>query len=154
MKSRFITLPQEIERIIKSCEVCNVGMIDLENKPYTLPFNFGFEDQTVYLHSGPVGKKIDILRNNPEVCITFSTDHELYKQSEDVACSYGMKYRSVLVQGKLEFVEDADEKIRILNIIMQQYTQRDDFKYSGPSVANVAVMRIKAETITAKAFGY
>lgn len=154
MKSRFITLPQEIERIIKSCDVCNLGMIDLDNKPYTLPFNFGFEEQTIYLHSGPVGKKIDILRNNPDVCITFSTDHQLYHQSEDVACSYGMKYRSVLIQGKLEFVEDTDEKIRILNIIMRQYTKRDDYKYSGPSVANVAVMRIKAETITAKAFGY
>lgn len=154
MKSRMITLPQAIEELIKSCEVCNVGMIDQDNMPYTLPFNFGFENETVYLHSATTGKKIDILKANPSVCIAFSTAYKLYKQTESVACSYGMRYKSALVSGKVEFVEDFDEKIRILNIIMKQYTKRDDFAYSGPSVNNVAVMKIIAGKIEAKAFGY
>ncbi|MCD6658749.1 MAG: pyridoxamine 5'-phosphate oxidase family protein [Lentimicrobium sp.] len=154
MKSRFITLHEEIERIVKQCEVCNVGMIDIDNQPYTLPFNFGFENDTVYLHSAPVGQKIEILKKNPGVCISFSTAHQLYKQSEDVACSYGMKYKSVLIWGKVEFIEDYDEKIRVLNIIMKQYTQKDDFNYNSPAVMNVAVMKIKASRISAKAFGY
>lgn len=150
----MITLPATIEEIITSCEVCSVGMVDQENMPYTLPFNFGFENNTVYLHSAPVGRKIDILMNKPDVCIAFSTAHELYLQSEQVACSYGMKYKSVLVKGKVEFVEDFDEKIRILNIIMKQYTRRDDFTYSSPAVMNVAVMKVVAKSIEAKAFGY
>ena len=154
MKSRMITLPSAIEEIITSCEVCSVGMVDQNNLPYTLPFNFGFENNTVFLHSAPVGRKIDILRHKPDVCISFSTAHELYLQSENVACSYGMKYKSVLVKGKVEFVEDLDEKIHILNVIMKQYTRRDDFSYSEPAVKNVAVMKIIAETIEAKAFGY
>ncbi|MBW6491531.1 MAG: pyridoxamine 5'-phosphate oxidase family protein [Lentimicrobium sp.] len=154
MKSRTITLLQEIERIIFSCDACYVGMVDSANKPYTLPFNFGYENQTLYLHSAPVGKKIDILRNNPFVCVAFSNDHELVRQSENVACSYGMKYKSVLIEGKLEFVEDYDEKIRILNIIMRQYTKRDDFSYNSPAVVNVAVMRIKVDNLSAKAYGY
>jgi uncharacterized protein len=154
MKSRMITLPAAIEEIITSCEVCSVGMVDQENMPYTLPFNFGFENNTVYLHSAPVGRKIDILMQKPDVCIAFSTAHELYLQSEQVACSYGMKYKSVIVKGKVEFVEDFDEKIRILNIIMKQYTRRDDFTYSSPAVKNVAVMKVVAKSIEAKAFGY
>ncbi len=154
MKSRMITLPTAIEEIITSCEVCSVGMVDQENMPYTLPFNFGFENNTVYLHSAPVGRKIDILIHKPDVCIAFSTAHELYLQSEQVACSYGMKYKSVLVKGKVEFVEDFDEKIRILNVIMRQYTRRDDFTYSSPAVKNVAVMKVVAKSIEAKAFGY
>lgn len=154
MKSRMITLPQAIEEIIKSCEVCSVGMVDQENLPYTLPFNFGFENGTVYLHSAPVGLKIDVLKANPNVCIAFSTAYELYKQSDSVACSFGMKYKSVLVRGKVEFVEDASEKIRILNVIMKQYTQRDDFEYSAPSVMHVTVMKVITSKIEAKAFGY
>lgn len=154
MKSRMVTLPRAIEEIIKSCEVCTVGMIDPENMPYTLPFNFGYENETVYLHSGPLGRKIDVLKANPNVCIAFSTGYELYKQSDSVACSYGMKYKSVLVRGKVEFIEESDEKIRVLNIIMKQYTQRDTFEYSAPSVKNVAVMKIIAEKIEAKVLGY
>lgn len=154
MKSRMITLPEAISEIITACEVCAVGMIDEENMPYTLPFNFGYENNTVYLHSAPTGRKISILKNNPSVCIAFSTAHELYHQSEDVACSYGMRYKSVLVKGKVEFITDPDEKIRILNLIMKQYTKRDDFRYSKPAVANVAVMRVETTSIEAKAFGY
>lgn len=154
MKSRMITLISAIEEIIQSCEVCNVGMVDQDNLPYTLPFNFGYKNNTVYLHSAPAGKKIEILKANPNVCITFSNSHELYKQSENVACSYGMRYRSVLIRGRVEFVEDYDEKISILNLIMKQYTQRDDFSYSEPSVKNVTVMKIEATKIEAKAFGY
>ncbi len=154
MKSRMITLPGTIEEIITSCEVCYVGMVDHENLPYTLPFNFGFENDTVYLHSGPAGRKIDILKTRPDVCIAFSTAHELYLQSEDVACSYGMKYKSVLVKGKVEFVEDFDEKERILNVIMKQYTKRDDFTYSKPAINHVCVMKVVTDKIEAKAFGY
>ncbi len=154
MKSRFITLTEEIERLITSCEVCYVGMVDQENKPYTLPFNFGFEKGTLYLHSAPSGRKIEVLSNNPNVCVAFSTAHELYLQAENVACSYGMKYKSVLIEGEVEFIDDFDEKIRVLNIIMRQYTKRDDFKYNEPAVNNVAVMRVKASAVSAKAFGY
>lgn len=154
MKARMITLPEAIEEIVRSCDVCSVGMVDENNMPYTLPFNFGFENNTVYLHSAPVGKKISVLRNNPHVCIAFSTAHQLYKQSPEVACSYGMRYKSVLVFGKVEFIEDPAEKIDILNIIMRQYTQRGDFSYSDPSVKNVAVMKVVTDRIEAKAFGY
>ncbi|MBL7905189.1 MAG: pyridoxamine 5'-phosphate oxidase family protein [Bacteroidales bacterium] len=154
MKARMITLPEAIEEIVRSCDVCSVGMVDENNMPYTLPFNFGFENNTVYLHSAPVGKKISVLRNNPYVCIAFSTAHQLYKQSPEVACSYGMRYKSVLVFGKVEFIEDPAEKIGILNIIMRQYTQRGDFSYSDPSVKNVAVMKVVTDRIEAKAFGY
>jgi nitroimidazol reductase NimA-like FMN-containing flavoprotein (pyridoxamine 5'-phosphate oxidase superfamily) len=65
-----------------------------------------------------------------------------------------MKYKSVLISGKVEFVEDFDEKVRILNIIMRQYTQRDDFSYNAPAVNNVAVMIVRAVKTEAKAFGY
>lgn len=154
MKTRFITLSPEIEQIITSCEACYVGMVDPENKPYTLPFNFGFENKTLYLHGAPTGRKMEVLRNNPSVCVAFSSNHEMYNRSENVACSYGMKYKSVLIEGKVEFVDDYDEKVRILNIIMRQYTKRDDFKYNAPAVNNITVMRVKADSISAKAFGY
>ncbi|WP_367327793.1 pyridoxamine 5'-phosphate oxidase family protein [Lentimicrobium sp.] len=154
MKSRMISLPDVIEEIISDCEVCYVGMIDREQMPYTLPFNFGYAEETVYLHSAPTGRKIEVLRNNPNVCIAFSTAHQLYKQSEKVACSYGMKYKSVLISGKVEFVEDFDEKIRILNIIMRQYTHSGDFSYNDPAVNNVTVMKVRALKTEAKAFGY
>lgn len=144
----------EAEPIIRASEVCHMGMVDTDNRPYTLPMNFGFEDDFIFLHSGPEGKKINILNQHPEVCLSFSTDYQMYHQSEKVACSYGMRYRSVLIFGKVEFVEDEVEKQRILNIIMKQYSGRDDFSYNEPAVRNVKVMRVKIELMEGRTFGY
>jgi uncharacterized protein len=152
MKVQRITKQSELEEIIKNCQYCNMAMVDLEGKPYVLPFNYGYKDETIFLHSDQKGKKIDILEKNPDVCLSFSTDTELFFRDEHVACSYGMKYKSVLIYGKVEFVDDYDKKEEALNAIMKQYTERE-FKYNAPAVKNVKVFKVKIEEITGKEFG-
>jgi uncharacterized protein len=154
MKSREILLQSAMEEIIARCQYCSMAMIDQDNEPYVLPMNFGYADRVVYLHSAPEGKKVEILRNNNRVCLAFSTDHELRHQNDDVACSYSMKYRSVLVYGKVEFIDDPTEKRRVLNILMKQYTGRDDFNYNDPAIKNVLVYKVVAEKMEGRAYGY
>lgn len=153
MKNRKVTLKEENERIIKKCELCNVAMIDLDGNPYVIPMNFGYKDASIYLHSSQKGKKIDILKKNNTVCVSFSTDHLLRWQSEKVACSYSMKYRSVLAYGKVEFVTEMEDKIDALNVIMKQYTDKT-YKYSDPSLVEVCVFRVNIEKIDGRAYGY
>ncbi len=153
MTTNMISNPDKIREIIDKCEVCYVGMVDPEGKPYVLPFNFGYEDRSIYLHMAQQGKKMEVLQNNPEVCVAFSTDHQLFHRNEGVACSYGMKYRSVLAHGRVEFVEDFDEKIRIMNVTMQKYTGKD-FTYNAPAIKNVTVCRIIVEEIEGRLSGY
>jgi uncharacterized protein len=153
MKNRTITLDSEIESIIRKCDACNVAMTDTDQKPYVVPMNFGYGDGFIYLHSSQKGRKIDILRQNNLVCVSFSTDHQLRWQNEGVACSYGMKYRSVLAHGHVEFIEDYDEKVKGLNIIMSQYSGRE-FKYNAPAVNDVCVFRVVVEKLEGRAYGY
>jgi len=153
MNSVALNSIQLMEEIISRCQVCHLAMSDSEGKPYVVPMNFGYCDGIVYMHSAPEGKKVAILRKNPEVCIAFSTDYELRYQSEQVACSWGMKYRSVVLQGKVEFVEDYDEKVKALNHIMAQYSKRE-FVYSAPSVKGVCVFIAKALKIEGRTYGY
>jgi len=152
MKARIITSQAEIDEIIGKCEACYVGMAD-EGQPYVLPFNFGYHEGVIYLHSAQEGKKINILKKNNRVCIVFSTDHVLRFQSEQVACSYGMKYRSVLAYGRVEFIQDTAEKILALDHFMKHYTQRS-FTYNDPAVQNVLVYRVVVEKFEGKAYGY
>ncbi len=154
MKNREITLKSSMEDVIARCQYCTMAMIDQNNHPYVLPMNFGYADGVVYLHSAPEGKKVDILRNNNRVCLAFSTDHVLRHQNEDMACSFSMKYRSVLIYGKVEFIDDPTEKRRVLNILMKQYTGRDDFKYNDPAIINVLVYKVVAEKMEGRAYGY
>ena len=151
-KVRWISKEMEQLQIIDQCECCYVGMVDENNLPYVLPFNFGIKDKNIYLHSAPEGKKIKVLQKNSRVCAVFSTGHKLMFQHEQVACSYSMSYKSVICYGKVEFIEDDESKRNALNIIMQKYTGKD-FSYATPAIKNVCVFRIIVDEITAKEFG-
>jgi uncharacterized protein len=152
MRLRAITDRAEQEEIIRQCPFCHMAMVEAAGKPYVIPMNFGYRDGTIYLHGSQHGKKIDILRQNPDVCINFTTDTLLRYQSEQVACSWSMKYRSVLCYGTVEFVTDPKEKVRCLDIIMSQYIQRE-FKYNPPSVREVNVFKVRISRFEGRAFG-
>ncbi len=153
MKNRKLTLQADIEAIIQKCEACTLSMVDDKGLPYAVPMNFGYKDKQLFLHSGPEGKKIEFLKKNPQVCITFSSDHELRYQNTEVACSYSMKYRSVMILGEIRFVEDIAEKQAGLDIIMRHYTE-NTFNYSEPALKNVCVMQVKIKEINGRAYGY
>jgi nitroimidazol reductase NimA-like FMN-containing flavoprotein (pyridoxamine 5'-phosphate oxidase superfamily) len=153
MKNRPIIFKPELEAIIRKCQTCCIAMVDPEGKPYVIPMNFGFADGHVYFHGSAKGKKVDVLKNKADVCIAFSTDHELRYVTEEVACSWSMRYRSVLVYGKAEFVENPEEKIDILNIIMAHYAERK-FEYNAPSIKEVMVFKVRIDKIDGRLYGY
>jgi hypothetical protein len=151
-RTRPILRQEQIDGIINRCDVCYLGLAD-ENTPYVLPFNFGYRDKTIYLHSAKTGKKMEIMTKNPKVTIAFSTDHLLRFTNEEVACSYGMKFRSVIVFGKIEFIDGFEQKIEIMNIIMEKYTGKK-FAYNAPAINEVAVYKVVIEEMTGRESGY
>ena len=153
MKSRPLSLQEELDRIIQKCDVCYIGMVDPQNEPYVLPFNFGYREKTIFLHSARAGKKIDILKENNSVCVAFSTDHELRWVNEEVACSWGMRYRSVLAYGKVVFIDDYDEKVEALNVIMSNYSDLN-FQYNKPAVDDVQPIKVIVDKMEGRAYGY
>ena len=153
MKSNIITEKSEIEEVINQCEACYVSMVDGKGMPYNLPFNFAYEDNVLFFHSAPFGRKIDILKAKPDVCIAFSTAHDLHHHDIDVGCSYSMKFKSVIAYGKVEFFEDIEEKTLWMNKFMQKYTHRD-FSYSLPAITNVACFKVVIGKISGKKRGY
>lgn len=153
MKNRKIDFKPELESIIAKCEACSLSMVDEHGMPYVIVMNFGYRDDHIYFHSSRTGKKIDILLKNPNVCVAFSTDHQLRWVNEDVACSWGMKYRSVLAYGKVEFIDDFDEKEEALRIIMGNYSEHE-FTFNAPAVKDVMVFRVKVDVLEGRVYGY
>jgi nitroimidazol reductase NimA-like FMN-containing flavoprotein (pyridoxamine 5'-phosphate oxidase superfamily) len=152
MRTVFIEDKTEIEAIIKGCRTCFLGLSDSDNAPYVVPMNFGYTDGIIYLHSGPGGRKWDMMIKNPKACVTFCLGDELAYQDEHVACSWRMKSKSVIAEGKLEFIEEYDEKEKIMHLLMAQYSDKS-FKFNEPAIKNIGVFKLHIETIQGKAFG-
>lgn len=151
MRTLFIENRDEINKLIRSCKTCYLGMSE-NDRPYVLPMNFALDGKTVILHSAQFGRMWETLKKNPNVCINWTKGEELAWQDEQVGCSYRVKSKSAIVEGVAEIVNDYDEKERCLRLLMSQYSDRE-FKFNTPAVKNVGILKVKIKHISAKEFG-
>ena len=151
MRTLFIEDRQQIDEVIRACKTCYVAMTDGDT-PYVLPMNFALENDVVVLHSAQSGRMWETLKKNPKICINWTLGEDLAWQDVRVGCSYRVKSKSVIVEGKVEFIDDYDEKYRLLQVLMNQYSNRN-FRFNAPAVRNVGVLKVQIESITGKVFG-
>ena len=151
MRTLFIQNREEIDKIIRACKTCFLAMSD-NDLPYVLPKNFALDGDSVILHSAQSGRMWETLKKNQNVCINWTVGEDLAWQDVKVGCSYRVKSKSVLVEGKVEFIDDFDEKTRCMNLMMSQYSDRE-FKFSKPAIENVGIIKVAIGKITAKEFG-
>lgn len=145
-KEQEITERSEIDGIISKSQVFRLAMVD-GDKPYIVPLCLGYDGKSIYFHCAREGKKTDLLKKNNNVCFEFEEVGDLEKSEKP--CDWGIKYRSVIGNGKAVFLEDLEEKKRGLNLIMKQYTEKS-FEFEDRMVQAVTVMRIDIEEITGK----
>ena len=144
--------PEGIREIIRKSLVCHLSLVD-NGKPYMVAMNYGFDGDTIYIHCAMEGRKVDILRKNPEVCFMIYNGNRL-TTGPDACGDWTMKYRSVTGFGKAVLIEDNEEKIPPLQIIMNQYTTRGPFEFTPERVAETLVIRIDIDDMTGKTSGY
>jgi hypothetical protein len=153
-KDREVTDLSELEQIIKNCDVCRLGLSD-NNVPYIVPLNFGYEfsgDQlTLYFHCAKEGRKLDILKENPNVCFEMDCGHELVQG--EAACSCTMKYESVIGIGKIEFIHNMQDKKFALSKLMGKYSEKTSFNFEESMLNRVAVLKVTTSNFTGKRQG-
>ncbi len=150
-KDREVTDKNHIEEILKQCKTCHVAMVDNE-KPYVVPLSYGYqilEDGTLELvfHSAKDGKKINILKKNPNVCFEISMEGEpIYA---DVPCKSGYYYSSVIGYGKVEFLDNVQEKCKALSLMYyQQAGKRVEFQEAH--IKTICIYKIVSKEFTGK----
>jgi uncharacterized protein len=150
-KDKEISDTTVLEQIISESLVCRIAMCD-GSIPYIVPMSFGYENKVLYLHCAREGRKIDILKANPQVCIEWESKTELVKS--DTACNWGMKYYSVIAEGNASFITDTEEKEHGLSLIMKHYSEKTDFTFSKESVNAITIIRIDCVSLSGKKSGY
>ena len=145
-RDKEITDRKAIEDIILRSKVCKLAMCE-ENRPYIVPLCFGFKNNTLYFHSAPKGKKIEILKKNPNVCFEFEIFTQIIKSAK--ACKWGMRYRSVIGFGKAGFITDDDLKRQAFDIIMNQYAD-GSFIYEDALLKSVVIINVEIQSMTGK----
>jgi nitroimidazol reductase NimA-like FMN-containing flavoprotein (pyridoxamine 5'-phosphate oxidase superfamily) len=139
----------ELLEIIAGQQVMTLALCQ-DNQPYlvTLDFAYNSAENCFFFHSADHGKKVDYLRANPLVWGQVVEDRGYVVLKCDHA------YRSVHFAGRVEFVEEADEKRRILALMIDRY-EPDPAAVKARlltdlKVAAITIGRIRVETLTGK----
>ena len=137
---------EKIERLLKKSIVCRLG-INHGKTPYIIPLSFGYRDKTLYFHSGPKGKKLNLLKTDPNVC--FECDQVSQVMEADNPCSWDFEYQSAIGSGKAVFIEDTEDKIKALKAIVSQYTDKQMDIPKAQAKATV-VFKVEIDQVTFK----
>ena len=117
-RERQVTDPEQIRHILDTARVLHLGLA-VNNEPYVVPLNYGYIMENgklvLYLHSAQRGKKLDMLRANPNVFFEMDCDRVPFESK--LPCQYGMVYSSIMGRGVATIVEDVEEKKRAMPIL-------------------------------------
>ena len=148
-KEKIITDNAHLLEIIGSSQVCRLGLSD-GNTPYIVPLCFGYKDKTLYFHSAAEGKKIEVIKRNPNICFEFDRHIEVLQAEKP--CKWGMKYQSIIGYGKVIFVETLEEKREALQVIMSQYSD-GHFSLQESAIFSTTVFKVIIKEMTGKQSG-
>lgn len=136
-----------LEEILKGAIICRVAMID-GDLPYIIPFNYGYSQDCLYIHSAPEGKKLDLLRKDNRVC--FEVEDTIGIDKGEVACDWTTSYRSVVGYGTVEILSDEDSKQQGLEIIMAQHGAPELTDFNPRNLDRMVILKLTITSLTGK----
>jgi nitroimidazol reductase NimA-like FMN-containing flavoprotein (pyridoxamine 5'-phosphate oxidase superfamily) len=145
-----------IKQFLNSQPVGRIASVDRNGFPQIIPMNFVYHNENIYMHSHPVGEKLENIRRNPNV--GFEADQHIcflpsYYFHPTDASQADTLYISVVIKGKAEIVHSMDEKAIALNALMEKYQKEGRYEVLdayAPSVREVAVIKVIPSDIRGK----
>ena len=139
--------------LIDKCTHGVVAFSAADGTPYCIPLSLVRVNNSLYFHCAREGRKIDLLRQNPRVCVSFvGEDTPGFEQPSD----FTTFFQSVVVAGTAVEITQAEEKIAALRALCEKITpehmSEDRFELAiCHSLGVTAVWRIDMDEITGKA---
>ena len=150
-KDREITNPDTIRQYIHQCEIIRLGFND-EGEVYIVPLNFGVEEQAgryaFYFHGAKEGRKLDLIRKNPNVGFEMDCHFKLVAGEAGHDCT--SRFRSIIGNGNAEIVEDAEEKLLGLRSIMAHHTGQSHWSFDAKLLSATCVFKLTVEKLSCK----
>jgi nitroimidazol reductase NimA-like FMN-containing flavoprotein (pyridoxamine 5'-phosphate oxidase superfamily) len=108
---------ETVYAILDEALICHVGII-VDGAPVVIPTACWRDGDTLYLHGSSASHLIRTLKLGAEACVTVSLLDGLVMARS--AFHHSFNYRSVVIFGRPEAVEDAAEKRRVLRLFVER----------------------------------
>src|SRR5438034_11184834 len=139
-----------IHAILDEALICHVGFV-VEGRPVVIPTIHARVGDHLYFHGSPAAGMLRTLRGGVDACVTVTLLDGLVLARS--AFHHSMNYRSVVVFGKAEEVVDRDEKIHVLDKLVEHVCRgrsADARRPNESELKQTLVLRIPIAEASAK----
>lgn len=144
---REIESREEMDEIIRGSQVCRVA-VSMDNMPYIVPVSFGYDGESIYLHTAKEGKKINYFKNNNNICFEFERNVKLIMDPVNV-CKWTFSYESVIGFGKIYELDSLRRRENGMKKIVSQYSGME-WIFGEDPLDNIRVWKIEIDSMTGK----
>jgi len=146
-KDRQVESREEIDAIIVGSEVCRLAL-SVDDAPYLVPLSFGYDGDSIYIHTTRRGKKIEYFEANNRVCFEFERNVQFVRNMGG-ACESTFRFETVIGYGTIGELVNPDEKVYALSQISRQYTEAQP-DFDRDAVDKVRTWKISIESVEGK----
>ena len=138
---------EECIRILKEQKRGILCVLGDDDYPYGTPTNhfYSEKDGKIYFHSNKKGHKVDAMKKHDKVCFV-CYDEGFVKEGD-----WALNIKSVVVFGRVEFIEDTDTIVKVMTDLSHKFT--DDEEYIAKEMKTAAgtlLFAITPEHMTGK----
>jgi nitroimidazol reductase NimA-like FMN-containing flavoprotein (pyridoxamine 5'-phosphate oxidase superfamily) len=137
-----------------------LGTIGEDGWPQITPLNFVYYEDCIYFHGSRIGQKMKNLKADTRVTFSAAKEYAIipsYLSDSKLACPATAFFKSVLIKGHAEMVEDPGHKAAVLTAFMQKLQPQGGYEPIDPGDADYApqikatsVVRINISSLSAK----
>lgn len=112
-----------MEAVLSRESVGHMGLA-VDGEVYVVPINYTYCEGRVLFHCSLEGRKLDMIRANPQVCFEVSVQHSPPIEHLGETCHH--PFESVICWGTARIVEDVEERAEILQAFQARYATPDN----------------------------
>lgn len=124
-------IENKMEKFLNNIEYGTLALSDM-NKPYSVPLNFVLINDNIYFHGSKKGKKIEILKLNKFVSFSavepYSIIPSFFSSKKGMACPATHFFKSIIIDGIIEFVFNYEEKVLALSKLMEKLQPEGNYE--------------------------
>lgn len=141
---------ETVYSILDEALVCHVGFV-VDGQPFVIPTSYGRVGDTLYVHGSAASRMMRSLSGKIPVCITVTLIDGLVLARS--AFHHSVNYRSVVVFGQAELVEDEPGKMAALAAITEHIVPGRWAEVREPNAQELkatTVLAVSLEEVSAK----
>ena len=144
---KFDESREEMESILREETLGYLGL-SMEGMPYVVPLNYGYVEGKILIHCALMGKKLDYLKANPQVCFTVGRQSGRVRRHPQGATCH-VDNDSVICYGIARVVEDVEERRKVLDAF-NRCLQPDAEEITLEAASKCCAVEIKVAEMTGR----